>query len=313
MSDVFSSATSNLRPIVEEDSFDVYEDSYFPLHRRWGGASADFLVSSFWGGHSDYIAPLLVASSTDLRNRQRWLLHSGEIAPIALHRAIASLFQEWVNSEMWDHPRLGFHGSMSYGATLRIDDDYDIVVAHGPIIGEAIHVAPAHPQESETQSELPLTSAFTPTRRLTEFWLRGTEAVREEAKADSALDFPDSPLSKEITEMQAQFGQRIRRMFASIANRQRHLGEPAPVVAKDGRFTMTVQAAILDRITVRPDEGSEFFELLYKELRHSIELGGGISGAWGRLRFSDSGIVMHLEPQAVPSEEHWEKARLIDE
>ena len=125
---------------------------------------------------------------------------------------------------------------------------------------------------------------FLPTVELVNFWRRGLEAHRAEARRtvrnDPHLRFLES---QSTGDLRRAFAIRMKRLFSVVGNRHRYGMDDFEAVGAHGRFSLEMQYQILDRIQIRPDESTEFFSLLYTEMANYLSAGGKLGGSWGEL------------------------------
>jgi hypothetical protein len=167
--------------------------------------------------------------------------------------------------------------------------------------------------EVEHRPNVVKTEKFLPSKELTAFWTRGLRDHIQEMQTPSRLKDGYEFAVRHSSQTTDILATRLKRIIALVANRQNSGIERTADLAKAGRFSLAFQHQILNRITVRPDESSEFFSMLFKELHAFLHMGGSLEGAWGRLRIKEETIFISPKGSvevAVPG--NWSRAEVIE-
>lgn len=157
-------------------------------------------------------------------------------------------------------------------------------------------------------------SGFIPSDELVEFWQRGMQSHITEFTPSSILPKLSQLLSAfDGNSLKEAFTKRLIRTLSVLANRQKHGLHDYHVFSRDGRFSVAVQHQILDRFPIVPDEATDFFSLLHRQLTEHLRQGGVFQGRWGRLTLRATNLVLnHENPERSRQNLTWKPADVIE-
>lgn len=182
------------------------------------------------------------------------------------------------------------------------------VFASSPNLGESTLRSFVEPEEASTWTQRRPTR-FVPSEQLVSFTERGVQSLIE-AAAEAQTQTPNFPISEKPTreELTQSISVRLERMLSTLGKRARQEGHAQLPISETGRFKLSVQYEILDRLPVRPDEGGEFFAHLYSEIVSFLHMGGHLGGAWGEVAERANDLYLMIKPATAIAEESWEPA-----
>jgi hypothetical protein len=136
---------------------------------------------------------------------------------------------------------------------------------------EAQVVVSQTPERLEVSEELAL------------YWKRGIEAHEAELKLLTRAEKESSRISLSLPALAAELADRVEGLIGIMGTRYKNGANSIGDIATSGRFRLSFQYEMLDRVPICPDESTDFFSLLYTELERFLISGGIIDGPWGRL------------------------------
>jgi hypothetical protein len=185
-------------------------------------------------------------------------------------------------------------------------------VGHQELVAEPLPERVFERQELPTEPKpdqltFLLKGDFAPSKRLTEFWVRGVKAFAQGA----GVPLSSPALASTETELKQEFARALAALFGANAQQLRH-GAPGNLhITQMGRFLLEYQIRICDQFFIVPDEATEFLQQLREELTASVLSGSTIAGGWGRIAVNASGELCYIlaaaemisDPAFVRSEE----------
>ena len=136
--------------------------------------------------------------------------------------------------------------------------------------------------------ELPLNADFVPSPQLINFWTRGLNSYIDEASDSQADDEDRFILDRDVERLRLTFSEKFRDIIVKFA-RMKSYQQTTFRLSVSGRFSVTFMSHVADRFLIRQDEHSEFFHMLFDELRQWLQKGRTFSGRWGNLRVDEAG------------------------
>jgi hypothetical protein len=152
-----------------------------------------------------------------------------------------------------------------------------------------------------------LRGVFTPSKDLTDFWVRGVKALAQEANVDpSGMELASTQL-----EIQQEFSKMLTSLVGTIGQRLKYGDKSDVNITRAGRFSLQYQIKICDRFLIIPDEAASFLYALRSEMITALAGDAVIEGAWGRVGVNSSGDLFYAlvppiiirDDSFVPSED----------
>jgi hypothetical protein len=157
------------------------------------------------------------------------------------------------------------------------------------------------------QLQFALEGGFAPSKKLTDFWVRGVTALATQAGASAS----GLALASTDTEIQQEFTKMLTSLFGTTGQQLRYEPGRDADITRGKRFLLPYQIQLVDRFFIIPDETAEFLQLLRSEMVFAISNGARIEGGWGAVQVNRaSDLYYDLEPpntisdpSFVPSQE----------
>lgn len=129
---------------------------------------------------------------------------------------------------------------------------------------------------------LPLVTEFFPSHELLGLWISGIQSYLDEA-------IPSVDERRQLLKLQSnrrllsqEFSRTIYQCIIQYAVMKSY-DYTQFRICLNSRMVVSLQGHILSQFFIRPDEGSEFFALLVKELLNFLHRGNRFEGGWGKL------------------------------
>jgi len=135
-----------------------------------------------------------------------------------------------------------------------------------------------------------LRGIFTPSKSLTDYWVRGVKTLAQEATVSSSgLELASTQL-----EIQQEFSKMLVSLFGTLGQQLRYGNTSDVNITQAGRFLLQYQIKICDRFLIIPDEAADFLRTLRTEMITALSDDSTIEGAWGRISVNSSGELFYM-------------------
>jgi hypothetical protein len=144
---------------------------------------------------------------------------------------------------------------------------------------------------------------FSPSKELTDFWVRGVLASVEAV----SLSTPVLPSDAEV---QQEFAKMLTSLLGTTAQQLRYREYKNVSITHDHKFLVRYQNQICDLFFITMYEAADFLKLLCAELIAALSEGARVEGGWGTIALDASGDLFYRlkppntssDPSFIPSE-----------